>query len=347
MVFKKRNESNSEKFIIKKILIFPIIFLSIVLTLPMILSWGPHGHDFLAQSVLSDNQTSIGKLCSSTQENRDAFNLGSTVPDLAVVYYYQEGGKEYKISHNWNFADELMGQAISTDEQCLVYGVAAHLVADGISHTQAVPKAIDTYYIPNWLIHPLLEKKYDSALALKYPELINSTPHMMDALDETKSDRYVQMIDNAMGENSQINVKDELTKLRIAISGNNFYNTQFNPSSGGTWIFQSYFYIDKLTNYLAPYIGTVNFGSIDYYFEKSKEQTISTFNNWGARYQISPHGFDELAVANAKTGNSLTIIFISCFGVPIILSYFKKKKIYLLLIPLSLIGIVIFIYAWI
>lgn len=305
----------------------------------------PVTHTIIDQQILEDNSTQVGQLCSYTQENKAAFNLGEKSVDLSVIYYFQEGGKEYRLSHSWEFQKNCMAEAVSADEQCFCWGVFAHLVQDSISHTQSVPVAILKYHIPNWLLHPTLEKKVDSALALKYPEFITITQHSMDALDGPKAERYIQIIDDSLGENSKINVKDELTKLRIAISGNNFYNTQFTPSSGGTWIFQSYFYIDKLTNFLAPYIGTVNFGNIDYYFEKSKEQTISTFNNPGIRFQISPHGFEELSAANQKTGSSLTIIFIACLGIPIVLSIIKRNKMYLLLIPVLLILVVAGVYA--
>jgi len=328
----------------KKFLIFSLIFFFIVLALPMVESWGPHTHRLLAQRILDDQTTQIGKLCGSTEENRQAYLLGCFAPDLTVIYYFEEGGKEYRLSHNFLFQQELMGQAKSADEQCFSWGVAAHLVQDSIAHTQVVPSAIDSYYIPNWLLHPLLEKKYDSAIALKYPEIVDKTHHAMDALDGPKGDRYVEMIDLAMGINSQINVKNELKKLQIAISGEGFYSSQFRPS-GNVWMFESYNYIDKLTNFLAPYIGTVNFGSIDYYFEKSGEQTVNIFNNWGARYQISPHGFEELSKANEKTGSSLTVIFILAFSIPIIIFFITKKKRYLLLIPILLLGTIVVIYT--
>ena len=297
-----------------------------------------------AELILNEPTTQIGELCSLSLANRDAYLLGVVSPDLTVIFYYEEGGKEYRLSHNWNFQQEITAEAKTADEQCFAYGIAAHLIQDGVSHTGAIPKAIEKFRIPNWILHPLLEKKYDSALVLKYPKLITSTPQMMYALDGPKGDRYVEMIDNAMGENSAIDVKNELKKLQLAISGGEFYDIQFRPS-GAVWIFQSYIYIDKLTNWLSPYIGTMNFGDIDFYYEKSKEQTVNVFNNWGTRYQVSPHGFNELTKANEKAGNSLTILFILAFGIPAVIAYMKRRKKYLLLIPLILIAIIVGVYA--
>ena len=323
------------------------MFLLISIVLPLSSAWGPNTHNYLSRDELMD-QTEIGTICSTTEANKAAYLLGVEVPDLTVIYYYEQGGREYRISHNWLFQQEIMNQALTDDEKCLAWGIAAHLIEDGISHTQSVPEAITKFRMPNWIVHPLLEKKIDSALILKYPDLGSTTPHMMDALDGPNSARYISMIESAMGSNSVIDVKSELTKLKIAISGNKFYDTQFKPT-GSTWIFQGYYYIDKFTNFLGPYIGTVNFENADAYLDKTEEQTKNTFDNWGSRYKLSPHGFDELSAANEKTNSSLTIIFILAFGIPILLTIRSKnpkwKYKYLLLIPVLLLAVIVGVYA--
>lgn len=323
-------------------LIFPIVFLFIMLILPMVESWGPHTHNRINTEILHENTTTIGIMCGANELNKQAYLLGVMIPDITVIYYFEEGGREYRLSHNWLFQQECMSQAKSDDEKCMCWGISAHLIQDGISHMQAVPKAIEKFRIPNWLLHPLLEKKVDSALALKHPELITSTPRMMDALDGPQGERYIEMIEYAMGENSEINVKNELTKLRIALDS--FYESQFRPT-GDTWIFETYSRIDKLTNYLAPYIGTMNFASIDFYYEKSKEQTVNTFNNWGTRYQISPHGFTELSSADKGTANTFTWVFILAVSLPLLLAYWKRQPLYLLLSPLIIILLIVGVYA--
>ena len=322
--------------------ILPIVFLFVLLILPTVESWGVHTHNRLAEEILHENTTTIGIMCGANELNKQAYLLGCVAPDLSVIYYFEEGGKEYRLSHNFNFQQEIMSRAKTEDERCFAWGISAHLIQDGIAHTQAVPKGIEKYHIPNWLLHPLIEKKYDSAIALKYPSLITSTPRMMDALDGPQGERYIEMIDYAMGENSELNVKNELTKLRIALDS--FYESQFRPS-GDTWIFEAYSRIDKLTNFLAPYIGTMNFGSIDHYYEKSKEQTENVFNNWGTRYQISPHGFTELSTADKGTANTFTWIFIIVVSLPLLLAYWKRQPLYILLSPLMIILLIIGVYA--
>jgi hypothetical protein len=293
-------------------------------------------------------ESEIGRLCSSSDLNKAAYLLGVMTPDMAVIYYYEAGGKEYRLSHNWNFQQEIMSNALTDDEKCLAWGVAAHLIEDNIAHTSMVPDAIERLRTPNWVLHPLLEKKVDSALVMKYPELKETTPHIMDALDGEKSDRYVAMIEAAMGDNSQINVREELAKLKLAVSGGNFYESQFKPT-GSTWIFTSYNYIDVFTNWLAPYIGTINFANTDYYLTKTEEQLTNVFNNWGTRYQLSPHGFEELGASNQKASSSLTIFLVLAVGLPITLTIFTRKKrfnyLYLLLIPVLIIDI-FFLSFW-
>ena len=146
-----------------------LIIALFLVAMPLISSWGVHTHNRLAQEILHEETTEIGKMCGETELNKQAYLLGCVAPDLSVIYYFEEGGKEYRLSHNWNFQQEIMSRAKTDDEICFAYGIAAHLIQDGISHTQSVPRGIEKYRIPNWLLHPLLEKKYDSAIALKYP----------------------------------------------------------------------------------------------------------------------------------------------------------------------------------
>ena len=324
-----------------KLLILSAFTLFLVLTLGMVSAWGPHTHNALSESIFYSSDNEIAKLCSSTELNRAAYRLGAEAPDLTVIFYYSQGGKEYRLSHNWNFQQEIMAKALTDDEKCFAYGIASHLISDGISHTESVPLGIVRSKIPNWLAHPLLEKKYDSYLVLKNPELLETTPHMMDALFGEKGERYVQMMEEAMGENSQIDVMSEMTKLSIALG--TFYDGQFKPE-GQTWIFKTYPAIDKFTNLLAPIIGSANSDNMDEYYMKSEESILNTFTNWGARYQISPHGFEELSEANEGIGIYTTIILFLIFALPILFTITFNKKWILLLIPALLVAFIVIAY---
>ena len=102
---------------------------------------------------------------------KEAFLAGSMLPDITVSEYFAEGGQKYRATHNWNFAERVMAESQTADERAFAYGIASHLVADSISHTLCIPDRIRTFNLPNWLIHPLTEKKYDSLLALDNPGL--------------------------------------------------------------------------------------------------------------------------------------------------------------------------------
>jgi hypothetical protein len=319
-----------------------IISIFIVATLSNnVLAWGPHTHDSLSNSIFnSDNP--IGQLCNSTPENKAAYELGSVTPDITVIYYYTNGGNDYRLTHNWNFDQEIFAQALTDDEKCFAYGIASHLIADSIAHTQAVPAGIRASKLPNWVAHPMLEKKYDSYLTLKNPGLMSSTAHMMDAMYGPKGERYIQMIQNAIGANSDIDVKANLIQLDTALGGNSsFYSSQFAPQ-GQSFIFKLYPYIDKFTNFLAPIIGSTNSVKMNNYYDESEQAILNTFNNWGARYELSPHGFTELSAANQDIGISTTIIIILIFAAPIALAFVRKNAWYLAFIPLLLIiGVVV------
>lgn len=330
----------------KKILLtfaFVILFLS---SINGVLSWGPHVHNYLSNSIFDSNNT-IGELCGSNELNKGAYRLGAEAPDLAVIYYYSQGGANYRLTHNWNFAQEIFAQALTDDEKCLAWGIASHLIADSIAHTSAVPQGIMTSKIPNWMSHPLLEKKTDSYFVITHPELLQSTPKMMDALYGPKGDRYVEMITKAMGTNSGVDVKSELAKLSQALG--TFYDGQFRPT-GQSWIFQTYPYIDKFTNFLAPVIGSTNSVKMDDYYDKSEEQILNTFNNWGSRYQQSPHGFTELSAADKSIGSGVIpliiigLIIITPFGLVFLNRKRRFKWLWLLLIPALLFLMVIVVY---
>lgn len=325
-----------------------LILFGLFFLIPGVLAWGPNAHTKMSYDVLTDSSTFVGRLCGGNEVNKQAYLMGCMTPDITVIYYYDAGGKEYKLTHNWNFQQELMAQAVTDDEQCFVYGVSAHLIQDGVIHTQAIPNAIQDMHIKNWLLHPLLEKKYDSALVQKYPELKEITPHILDVIDTPRGERYMQMVDNALGENSQVDVKSEMIKLRYAIDS--FYQTQFHPS-GATWIFKLYPYIDKVTNALTPIIGTMNYGAIEFYYKKASQNTKDIFTEWGTRYTVSPHGFDELGKADREVGDISYYFIGGAFLIPIGLALWKRKQghkrwwIYLLIIPLILIAMILGVYA--
>lgn len=322
----------------KVFLVFGLLFF--LALIPMVSAWGPGGHTYLANQVFENVDSKIIKDC---LPYKDAFMLGSMTPDITVIFYYSQGGADYQLTHNWNFQEEVMSRAQTPDEVCFAYGIGAHLIADTISHNIAVPSAIEESKIPNWLIHPLLEQKYDASLFNRYEGLKNESEHVMDALYGEKGDRYVELVENALGENVDFDVKSEMTKLAISLNG--FYDETYKPR-GETFIFKAYPAIAKLTIWLQPIFGDSNSGDVDFAFEKAEELMTESYNNWGARYQLSPHGFESLKSAN-QSANAFNFIYILLMLLPsAILIYKTKKWRWAFLIPAMLLLEIVFVYIF-
>ncbi|MBU0959301.1 MAG: hypothetical protein KKB31_05140 [Nanoarchaeota archaeon] len=160
----------------------------------------------------------------------------------------------------------------------------------------------------------------------------------------------MKMIQDSMGENVDVNVKELTAKLQIAIGGSSFYDQSYKPR-GETLLFKAYPYIDKITNFLQPVLGSINVGTTEFYFEKAQQLTISAMNDWGSRYQISPHGFEALKEADQKA-SFFNWIYIVVMLLPTSIFMFmalrKKKKIvwkHLIWIPITFIAVLVIIYA--
>ncbi|MGC9309939.1 MAG: zinc dependent phospholipase C family protein [Candidatus Nanoarchaeia archaeon] len=334
----------------RKLKISIICLLFLVLLSPGSLAYGPHFHNYITNQLKEQGQEiEIIKDCLDGGINEEAFRAGSIVPDITVIYYFTEGGKNYKATHNWNFQQELLSQANTEDEKCFAYGVAAHLLEDSIAHTDNIPKKIESTRVPNWILHPLLEKKYDSELALKRPEIVNQSIHMMDALVYgDKRDRYIQMIQNTLGENTDIDVKMNVDRL-AAFTGS-FYKEGFRPPENRS-IFSLYKYIDSLTNFLHPYIVTGTVGDLDLYVDKNIQTGLNVFRNWGAQYLYtsSPHGFSELEKADREASWLIPLILLLLIAIsvtiPILLMVWRRNfwysLLFLLIIPIILISIAV------
>lgn len=321
-----------------KRLLFLVIF-SLVLIMPAS-AWGPHTHTLIAENLFAEQDSEVIRMCTPYQ---DAFLAGSVIPDITVVYYYSEGGKNYRLTHNWNFQQEVMNQARTDDEKCFAYGIAAHLIADGVIHMEIIPDAIESSSIPNWLIHPLLEKKYDSVLVKQYPHLKDETPHMLDAMFGPKGDRYFEMVEAAIGDNPVIDVRSDTHKLSLALG--TFYESAYKPR-GETWMFRIYPLVDDLTNMAEPLASDANLGHIHYYFLKSVEQTNNVYNNWGTRYSISPHGFEELSEADESAGAFGWLMMLSML-IPLGIAVWRRQPLWLLLIPVKFIMLVVAVYIFV
>ena len=113
-------------------------------------------------------------------------------------------------------------------------------------------------------------------------------------------------------------------------------------------MFKMYPYLDDLTNKLQPIVGDVNVGNVEFAFDKASSLTTSTYNNWGTRYQLSPHGFTELNAAIEKANTSVFGWFLILAVLsPLILVYYFNRWIFLLISPVLIMLILIVTYAFV
>ena len=307
-------------------------------------------HTWIVEQLF-DNPTGFIADYAGDEVCKRAFLAGSMVPDITVAYYFAEGGSKYRATHNWNFQYGVMSQANTKDEQAFAYGIASHLIADSISHTMCIPERIHAYHIPNWLIHPLTEKKYDSLLAQANPGLKQKSKHMLDAVlkgeaflapgetlaqHNARADRYIKMIEGALMDPS-FDVEKNLIRLAFALDS--FYQDGKAPSGGG--IFALYPAIDALTDLVYPLAGG-GMDQVQFYVDKALQENRNTLTttNWGTHNEMfpRPHGFDELTAADKSAVAIFDVLFftfiIMMFALPIFLMWWRREPRFLIFIPL-------------
>jgi hypothetical protein len=341
-----------EVFIMKNTL-FVLGLISLLFFIPAASAWGPATHTWITNELLDNPKGNpILEMCAENEENRAAFMAGSMIPDITVVYYFQEGGRVYRATHNWNFQQEVMNQATNDHEKAFAYGIAQHLISDSVAHQYVVPSTIRQTNIPNWLIHPLVEQKYDAQLAQKYPELREQRTRLFDAiLYGPHGDRYIEMVENAISD-EQLNVRDLIIKLAAAFDS--YYDSVGGAKApSGVGIFRLYPFISKICDFIAPLTALSGTYEVDAAAKRTLDENYNIFSNWGARHILSPHGFDEISEAEKDSGvNGFAIAFtmyvLAIFIAPLAVLLFLKKPFYAILsffiLLLSLLGWIMYIY---
>ena len=331
------------------------LILLILMALPLLLSttavaWGPAVHSHITDELLDNpGNGEILLMCAATQDNRAAFLAGAMIPDITVVYYFEKGGETYRATHNWNFFQEVYGQAVTDNEKAFAYGIASHLIADSVAHQSVVPDTIKRTGVPNWLVHPLIEQKYDSYIMSKIPGLEEKSENMFAAVTTgPHKDRYIQMVQTALGRlNTDLNVPEHIAKLASAFGA--FYEEGMAPR--GTGIFVFYPSIRAICNAVQPLSNIIDVERLDAELDKTISLNYNTFNdNWGSIYSMVPHGFDEIAEADKEAvwfNISITIYILSIFITPILVYYFTKRILYVPIIILVLVLGLLFWIIWV
>ena len=303
----------------------------------------PRAHNLILDRVCEEfEDNEILDMCCNVPENQEALRAGAEIPDISVIFYYSQGGKNYKLLHNWNFQQEVLSRAITDDEKCFAYGIAFHLLGDNLVHTKVIPEKIANIKVPNIIAHPLMEKKWDSQLLAENPYLLDKTKNMLNVMFTPRGDRYVELMEFSLGENIDFDIREQTDNLAFALD--TFYDDAYRPTTKDSSIFEVYTYVDSLTNWLQPIVGGVNKKELNSNVDKAVELTINTFNNWGTRNSLSPHGFSELQQADEKASSiflwGFILLVISSVAFPLYLMIKKKKFryafLFLLIIPIFL-----------
>jgi len=324
--------------------------LALLLVLPLSSAFGPHSHNYITNKIKEQGQDNhIVQMCLNGGINEQAFRAGTVIPDITVTRYFSQGGTAYKATHNFLFQQEVMSRAVSEDQKCFGYGImGGHLVQDAVSHTMAIPGKIENKRIPNWLLHPLWEKKVDSQLVREHPELMEQTKHMLDIMYISPyGDKYIEMIEDSLGENIDFDVQVEIDNLAFALDS--FYDKAYKPRVQDNSLFVLYPLVDKLTNFMHPIVGKLNIQDSYSYMDKGVELTLNVFESPGSRYALSPHGFSELQKADEKATFVVPLVLILLIlfsiAIPILLIWLTKKFywafLFLLIIPILIIAIAI------
>ncbi len=157
-----------------------LLLLSILLVPSLSFAWGPLTHIYLGNELLSLGALLPAGIFEILRRHRKDFLYGALMADIIVGKKYLP---EYKNSHSWDFAFNLMEATETNQQKAFVYGYLSHLAADTVAHN------IYTADRKNFT-HTLLELKADCIIDKKH------WAHAMDI------DKKIQVRNDAFLENS-------------------------------------------------------------------------------------------------------------------------------------------------
>lgn len=293
------------------------ILFAIMLTMIPTLAFSPTGHVQIANEFFDNYPNNL--IAMECRNYKREFIAGSIFPDITVFYYFTEGGKNYLATHNWNYQQRVMIQAVTPAERCFAHGISSHLIADATVHNGFIADEIADKLIPNIPLHPLLEAQDELYLQRVDRINVNIMIHSLDVMFE--NDRLMQISQNALGQETPLDVRKQTRDLTGALG--NFYNSAYvNPNPDVLY---------SIYRNLANTIEINPQGMID-----SRQQAVINhnriFTNFNERFKCEqafcpaePHGFNRLnnAEASAALVRVLAVIVIIAIAI-IILS--KRKK---------------------
>jgi len=275
----------------KPLLAIYVVIINIFLLSTVSYAWGPNTHMYLTKTAMDKQDTAIAQLCRNYQTELYA---GLAVPDATVLEYFKNYpvGKNYRLTHNWNFAGKCFERAgDDMSLKCFCYGISTHEIQDTIAHNYFVVEKIEEFYVPNWIIHPIVEGAVEAHVITEHPELSYLTAHSMDMLFEPGNEIYLDIVQDSIGPTSVFNIRKNAYELSTMLGS--FYTDAFSPKE------ENVFY--SIWNFLAPPIAYVtNIDDAEYWLKTSSDYTENVYNNWALRLDknVTPHGSERLAEAD-------------------------------------------------
>ena len=144
-------------------------------------AWGLITHVYFAHSLLWAMPLLDPRLRKAIQNFPDLVMAGACLPDLAII------SKDYRNTHNWQNAHELLDNAKNEEELAIAIGFASHLYIDVIAHNHFVPAHEEMWSDKGMLAHISSEWAMDAHLS----PLLNTSP---GALLSGNADQLAQFI---------------------------------------------------------------------------------------------------------------------------------------------------------
>ena len=307
----------------KKIIFASVFFFSVFL-MSNVKAFDPVSHYYLATIFLTETNNQVSNLCRNYPRE---FLAGTINVDHSIAFYYVEGGKVYKLFHNWNYYRMCQDAATNDAEHCMCYGIAlGHYIPDSFAHNFYIPDNIRTWKQQNWYWHPLVEGRVAASIIKEHPEAYSGVQSSLDVLFENP--RLIQILQYAAGTDSPVDVKQQLLVFKTLL-GKNWIDV-YRPGEDNV-----------IGKYVWPTLATIiasmsNYDDAKPYFEKSLTLMNKMGNDMSLYNEcdnnacpLYPHGFDALTEANNEVYSSTILIGLVLLGIIvfIFLRIFKPKKI--------------------
>lgn len=287
----------NKKIILALVVLFSVFFI------PNVKAYDPVSHCYIGETFLDTTNNMVSNLC---RNYRREFIAGCLEPDISIAYYYVEGGRVYKVFHNWNFYEMLETLSTTNEEHCYAYGIAlCHYIPDSYSHNFWLPDSIRQWKMQNFYWHPIQEGRVAASIIKEKPDVYERCRQALDVMFENP--RLLEITKQAAGTNIPFDVEDQTKALQTAL-GQDWVDVYTPPKDN--W----------LGKYIWPGLATIistlsNYEDAKPYFEKSLVlmdkmgndiSLFSTCNN--EMCPLYPHGFDALNKANEEVYSSTIII---------------------------------------